>query len=236
MKKISFNRNQLKYMVIVAMLLDHIAWAFVPQATILGQVLHFVGRLCGPVMAYFLAEGYIYTRNKTKYAIRLGVFGLLSWMPFSLFERGSFPTLSFGVIYTLFLGFIAIWIWDKAPVILEMKLAAELVLCILSLYGDWSVFDVLWPLFLFLYWEDEKKKWEVYGIIAIAATVAGLFATPWWSGLFQLGIMAVVPLLKYGYNGEKGSSHPFHKWFFYVFYPLHLFCLYGIKVWVSASL
>ena len=64
MKKLWLNRNQLKYLVIVAMLIDHIAWGFVPLESVAGQVMHFIGRLTGPTMGYFLAEGYIHTRNK----------------------------------------------------------------------------------------------------------------------------------------------------------------------------
>ena len=82
------NRNQLKYLVIAAMLIDHIAWAFVPTASLLGQAMHIVGRLTGPTMAYMLAEGYHYTRNVKKYALRLGIFAVISWLPFSYFERG----------------------------------------------------------------------------------------------------------------------------------------------------
>ena len=37
------NRNQLKYLVIAAMLIDHIAWAFVPTASLLGQAMHIIG-------------------------------------------------------------------------------------------------------------------------------------------------------------------------------------------------
>nr|MCR5440839.1 conjugal transfer protein TraX [Lachnospiraceae bacterium]MCR5618746.1 conjugal transfer protein TraX [Lachnospiraceae bacterium] len=65
------NRNALKYIAIVAMLIDHIAWAFVPTGSVLGQVMHFFGRLTGPTMAYMLYEGYIHTKNVKKYAIRL---------------------------------------------------------------------------------------------------------------------------------------------------------------------
>lgn len=82
MKRISLNRNQMKYLVIVAMLIDHIAWSFVPMHTVLGQIMHFIGRLTGPTMAYFLAEGYLHTRNVKKYVTRLGIFALLSWIPF----------------------------------------------------------------------------------------------------------------------------------------------------------
>lgn len=54
----SLNRNELKYLVIIAMLIDHIAWAFVPTASLLGQIMHIIGRLTGPTMAYMLADGY----------------------------------------------------------------------------------------------------------------------------------------------------------------------------------
>ena len=63
MERLSMNRNQIKYLVIFAMLIDHIAWAWVPTASPLGQVMHFFGRLTGPTMAYFVAEGYIHTHN-----------------------------------------------------------------------------------------------------------------------------------------------------------------------------
>ena len=78
--RFTLNRNQLKYIVIAAMFIDHIAWAFVPTASLLGQVMHFFGRLTGPTMAYFIAEGYRYTRNVKKYAVRLGIFTLLLYV------------------------------------------------------------------------------------------------------------------------------------------------------------
>ena len=113
--RFTLNRNQLKYIVIAAMFIDHIAWAFVPTASLLGQVMHFFGRLTGPTMAYFIAEGYRYTRNVKKYAVRLGIFTLLSWIPFVYFEYGTLPVVvrngtiiafypRFGVLYTLLLG------------------------------------------------------------------------------------------------------------------------------------
>ena len=59
------NRNQLKYLVIAAMLIDHIAWAFVPTASLLGQVMHVIGRLTGRTKDIILAGGLLdYTRDK----------------------------------------------------------------------------------------------------------------------------------------------------------------------------
>lgn len=229
MKKISLNRNQLKYLVIVAMLIDHIAWGFVPLESVAGQIMHFIGRLTGPTMAYFLAEGYIHTRNKAKYGLRLGIFALISWVPFSLFEVQYWPSMHQSVIYTLFLGFLAMWIWDNEKLSRIMKWVLITLLMILSLPGDWAVFDVAWPLALFVYREDEKQKWHKYLLLCVVATATFLFGgDPWWRGLCNLGILMVPVILRYFYNGEKGSSHPFHKWFFYIFYPAHLLMLYLI--------
>ena len=230
MKRISLNRNQLKYLVIAAMLIDHIAWAFVPTASIAGQIMHFIGRLTGPTMGYFLAEGYIYTHNKFKYGLRLGIFALISWIPFSLFESNHWPSIHFGVIYTLFLGFLAMWVWDKGRCSETVKAIIIAGLVLLSIPGDWGIFDVLWPLVLFQYRENEKWRFQRYTLLcAVAAVGFAVGGEPWWGGLFQLGIMMVPLILRFAYNGEKGSSHPFHKWFFYIFYPAHLLVLYLLK-------
>ena len=193
------NRNQLKYLVIAAMLIDHIAWAFVPTASLLGQVMHVIGRLTGPTMAYMLAEGYHYTRNVKKYAMRLGIFAVISWLPFSYFESGGIRP-AFG-------------------------------LCLLSVFGDWAIFDVLYALTFFRYRESPREKWLSFGGITLVCCMSVLTSEPMWSGLFQLGIFLVIPLIQYCYNGEGGSKKPFHKWFFYVFYPLHLLVL-GVLRWV----
>ncbi|MCR4866749.1 MAG: conjugal transfer protein TraX, partial [Lachnospiraceae bacterium] len=91
------NRNQLKYILIIAMLIDHITWAFIPTRSVAGQCLHFIGRLTGPGMALLLAEGYQYTRNKAKYALRLFVFAMISWAPYCLNDYGKWPYFGMGM-------------------------------------------------------------------------------------------------------------------------------------------
>lgn len=229
--KLSLNRNQLKYLVIAAMLIDHIAWAFVPTDTVLGQVMHFIGRLTGPTMAYFIAEGYCYTRSFKKYALRLGIFAFLSWIPFVYFEFGTFfPLPMFGVLYTLFLGLMAIRLWDS-KLNTAVKVFGIIGLCILSLFGDWPVFDVLWCLFFFCYRNDPKEKWIAFFWVGLVCCLSVLGNDPWWSGLWMIGIFMVPFLIKHCYNGQSGSKHPFHKWFFYIFYPAHLAVL-GVLRWV----
>ncbi len=222
------NRNQIKYLAIIAMLIDHLAWKLFDSASAPGQIMHFIGRLTGPTMAIMVAEGYQYTRNVKKYALRLGIFALISWIPFSLFESGVIG-LQFGVIYTLFLGLMAICVWDRTKLPKWLKVVIIVLLCILSLFGDWPIFDVLWPFFLFIYRDNIKKKWRSFIIIICVevglTTGLSILAGDPFAQLFQLGAFMVPVIFMYYYNGESGSKHPFHKWFFYIFYPLHLLIL-----------
>ena len=126
MKK-PLNSNTLKYIAIVAMLIDHIAWAFVPFSSVLGQIMHFIGRFTAPMMCYFIAEGYFYTRNVKKYIVRIGIFAVISQIPFVVAEKLTAPPLmmidgklwinpelfvpSFNVMFTLLLGLVALFFW-----------------------------------------------------------------------------------------------------------------------------
>ena len=210
------NRNQLKYLVIAAMVIDHIAWSFVPAGSTVGVVMHTIGRLTGPTMAFFLAEGYQHTRNVKHYAMRLALFALISWIPYSLYETGHWPSLQFGVIYTLFLGLIAILVYDKTQIPVWAKWGMILVLCGLSIFGDWQVFDVVLPLLLWKYRDDPAGKWKCFFIISLVFALLSL----------QFGVLLAPLLLRCCYNGQPGSRHPFHKWFFYWFYPAHLLLLW----------
>ena len=64
--------NTLKIIAITAMLIDHIAWAFVPTLNPLGQLMHIIGRLTAPIMCFLIAEDIIIPECK-KYALRLGL-------------------------------------------------------------------------------------------------------------------------------------------------------------------
>ena len=121
-------------LLIAAMLIDHIAWAFVPTMSVLGQVMHFIGRLTGPTMSVLLGEGYYYTRDRKKYALRLGVFALISAVPYSLFESGRPFIGNLGMIYTLFIAFITVWMWDELKIPKALKVILVIIACFLSLF------------------------------------------------------------------------------------------------------
>ena len=235
------NRNQIKYLVIVAMLIDHIAWGFVDAKNpLLGGIMHFFGRLTGPTMAYFAGEGCRYTRDIGKYQRRLAVFALLSWIPFVYFEFGALPVsysqgqLMFlpaqGVIYSLFLGVTAIRVWESKKLSKTVKVLLVLLLCLASCIGDWAVMDVLGSLFVYIYRENPKAKWTAFTLTFFIPSLLINLVAGAANNWFQLGVLLAPLLLRFVYNGEGGSRASVHKWFFYLFYPGHLLIL-GLLRW-----
>lgn len=234
------NRNQIKYIVIIAMLADHMAWAVWSISPFLCSCMHLIGRLTGPTMAYFVGEGYSYTKNVVNYQKRLALFALISWPAFVYLEFGSLllplgnglfvlnPSQS--VIFTLFLGLSAIRIWESPKMKKAAKIACIILLCLLSCIGDWAFMDVLGCLFVHIYRNRPKAKWTAFTLTFFLPNVLLMIFTEFRSTWYQVGVLLVPLMLGLLYNGQRGSKAKIHKWFFYLFYPAHLVVL-GILKW-----
>lgn len=232
--------DAVKWVAIAAMLIDHIAWGFVPLDTALGQVMHIIGRITAPTMCFFIAEGYAHTRNIKRYALRLGTFAVLSQVPFTLFQYGSFRFAAagrvsevFSVIYTLFLSLLAVWAWDTIRS-RSLRTLAVIGLCILALPGDWMFIDIMFTLVFWIYRGDFKNQaiwFTVFttGMVAFFVISSVLSGRPAYNEMFQVGVLLCLPLLRL-YNGERGGGRS-SKWTFYVFYPAHLLVLGLFRLW-----
>ena len=230
-----FNRNQLKYIAVIAMLVDHIGMFFVPITTPLGLLLRIIGRLTAPIMCFFIAEGYFYTRSKFRYGMRLFIFALISQIPYSFAHDGVCFTFDFSVIYTFFIGFLVLLSYDKITNKV-LKWAVIFLLIVVSYFGDWGVFAPLWILVFWAYRDNMRMKIIGYSFVCVLlmgiATSAMMSAGyNWYSQLWQAGTFLAIGLIA-GYNGEKGSGGKFGKWFFYVFYPVHLVLLKLIEIYL----
>lgn len=235
------NRNQIKYIVIIAMLADHLAGFVYAVNPFLCTCMHFIGRLTGPTMAYFVGEGYSYTKDVSRYQKRLALFALISWPAFVYFEFGSLllsvkngyfllnPAQS--VIFTLFLSLTAIRIWESPKMKKMSKIICIVMLCLLSCLGDWAFMDVLGSLFVHIYRNRPRAKWTAFSLTFLIPNVFLILYVGFHSAWYQLGVLLVPLMLGFLYNGTCGSKAKIHKWFFYLFYPAHLAIL-GLLKWV----
>lgn len=236
----TFNRSQLKFIAICAMVCDHVAWGFVEFMSPLGQVMHVIGRLTIPIMCFFVAEGFRKTADVKEYIKRMVLFWIVAMVPFYLFF-GEIYEYRQNIIFDLLLGLLMLAVLENKRFKLWQKcvLAAGLF-GVSAVIGGWVIMPILYIL-VFYYVRDFKKQaaWfcgltvalEVFLIVAVELNRIWHFSHydwPWYDKLYFLGFMIPLLLLK-RYNGEKGKNI-FGRYFFYLFYPAHFLVLAGIKV------
>lgn len=95
--------DALKLIALMAMFIDHLGMLFYPEYTWLRTI----GRVAFPIFAYQLALGFVYTRSRRDYALRLLVFALIAQLPYSFFNRSLlFYPYGLNIIFTLFYAFM----------------------------------------------------------------------------------------------------------------------------------
>lgn len=235
-KKKGLNATQLKTIAIIAMLIDHIGWAFITKHSATGQVMHIIGRLTAPIMCFFIAQGYIHTRSIKKYFIRLIIFALISQIPYVFESEGRlFDFFSFSVIYTLTLGLLAIYCYDKIKN-KYLRWLAIIGIGLLSIPGDWLFLGIAFCLVFYIFRDNFKK--QCIGIVLVGIIEMLLLVIMYdlngrsiqraiLGNIFQMSIILSLPILSL-YNGERGGNRV-TKWGFYIFYPLHLLIIGFIK-------
>lgn len=227
--KVKLNANQLKLIAIAAMTVDHIADLLFPgfpthPAAIL---MHVLGRLTAPIMWFFVCEGFHYTRNRMRYALRMLAFALLSHFAYCFafgigyvpLEDGLFNQTS--VMWPLFLSVLALGVVNGlSPIRPWQKYALLIVLCVLAFPADWSSIAVMAVVFMYSYRGNPEKQTLSMAFWVLIYAAVSFFCVSRVYAVVQAGVLLVYPLFK-TYNGQKGKGG-FMKWFFYLYYPLHL--------------
>lgn len=237
------NANALKLIAIVAMTVDHFAWVNWPGHSLNSWVLllHTVGRITMPIMCFCVAEGYQHTRNFGKYLGRLFLFAVIGHFAYIFYnyqDPSYFVPFAHGrlwgqtsALWGLVCGLVLIKVWDSRTK-LPWKLLATLGILALALPADWSY---LTPLLILALWANRGHFARQIGAmmgLGLVKTVVDIFLFgDIVYAVMQLAIGLCVPVL-WLYNGQRGKSPRFNrflKWFFYLYYPLHL-TVYGLLI------
>ena len=232
----------IKLIAIIAMTIDHIAWLIYPgyPKEILPIVLHIIGRITCPIMCYFIAEGYHYTKDINRYTKRLFLFALIShfayvfasmefvdWKSFIPFYYGSILNQT-SVMWSLAWGLVMLRVVNSPNIKRNtVKIRLVILICFITFPSDWSCVA---SLCILAFGTNRGKiktqmQWMIF-YVAIYSTVY-FFAIDKIYGLLQMAVVVSIPIIML-YNGQRGNSRKINniiKWLFYVYYPLHLFVI-----------
>ena len=223
----------LKIIALITMTIDHFSIIILRKPA---GFLRVIGRIAFPLFAFQLVQGFIHTKNRLKHCTLLLIFAFISQVPFEL----AFNIKSLNIFFTLFLGFVAIWLFEFTYNSLKSYIKNHnKILYIISLivilpfaflgniynvdYGAWGILVIC----LFYFTRNCKK------FIIPLLGYAALCIFKYWNVLLKaplninvwlnlLGTFIPIVLI-YFYNGRKGKSM---KYLFYIYYPAHLILLH----------
>ena len=227
-KSPSLSSDTLKLAAVLSMLIDHTGLLFFPQH----QIFRIIGRVSFPIYCFLLVQGFIYTKSRRRYAIRLFLFGAVSVVPYQLFtyrnlrwHLGGSINVMFGLLTGLAVmailehsekGYEIVWmnkIWKCCSMAVSLMLCFVAELLSFS-YGAYGIFLIA-GFYLF-----RKSREHQCLAMLLCAFADSVIKGP------SLQIYAVFScFFLWCYNGKKGRALP--KYVFYVFYPAHLLLLYG---------
>ncbi|MGQ7374513.1 TraX family protein [Streptococcus suis] len=235
----SYNAYQLKLAMAGLMVLDHLKIIpdFIPDQ--LSMFFHMVTRCVAVFFAYMLVEGFLHTRNVKAYLLRLyGAAGLMATgntLINSLYQskdiyigNNIFLTLAVGLTMLICLKEFKN---NSRPRQVIQVVLAGLCLIVGVLFTEGGGVVLPFILITYLGRKTPFKRNLAYVFFAFLLLLSSyhpyetiemtlqmmLFNADW---LFIL----VLPILGL-YNGQAGPRTAFSRYFFYIFYPLHLWIL-----------
>lgn len=221
--------SMLKLIACIAMLIDHtgaiILSKYTPALSSLFyingkgysayRIARDVGRCAFPIFCFLIVEGFLHTRNRRKYGLNLLIFALISEIPWNYMHSNNLFYEKQNVFFTLFLGYLAFcaleYFWETP----SKQFGALLFLLGISviLKADYS-----WKGFIFLVLMYVLRNEKVSQTI-----VGSCWLSYEWKACFAFISINM-------YNGKRGFIRgKAAKYFFYIFYPLHITILVLIR-------
>ena len=203
----------LKLIACLSMFIDHLG------AVCFSGMMGFriIGRLAFPIYCFLMVEGAVHTRNMKKYILRMGIFALISEVPFDLaFYHRLVYTGHQNVFFTLGLGLLAIWFLEHPieqldiPDVLYKLLVIIAAGLIAEFFNTDYGFTGIAVICIFYYLRGQPQLKYPIAVILLAAM----------GGVEVYAVLALIPILLY--NGQRGRQTKAMQYGFYIFYPAHL--------------
>ncbi len=216
-------------------------------------ILRHIGRQAFPIYCFLLVEGLLHTGNIKRYMLGLGLFGIVSELPFDLAVRAEIEASTLNVphvlsvnaarvlgacnvYFTLLIGLIVIYLMkmveEKLFVEDDLALLGHTVsnpLCVLPYFAPAAI-----GASLAFFIHSDYKAWGICLITiffvfrkrpALASFAGYIMFMNMYAEVWSLPAFILILM----YNGERGYLSGRFKYAFYAFYPLHFLAIYLIR-------
>ena len=213
------NRNALKIIAVVSMLIDHIGWQFFPDAI----WLRIIGRIAFPIFAFFIAQGMFYTRSRKKYILNMLWIGLVSQVPYTFLSSRMY---NLNIMFSFIIAALIIVLIEelkKKPNV-GYSILLGIIFVVAELLSAFSIlsYGILGVLLVLCFYFIKSKGWSfaVAAVLIVLMTVKDVLRSGFaFDNIIQIfSLLSLTILLLY--NGGKGKANL--KYMFYIFYPAHL--------------
>lgn len=248
--------NQIKMVGIILMIFDHLHQMFYMQGAPLW--FHLLGRPVAPIFIFMCAEGFYYTRSRKNYMFLLLFGSLFMSIASSIFTKvmpndkvilinNIFMTLFLITVYLFAIEMLKSGVREKKTgkilasigvMLLPILISGLAVFVLLPvadqhplllqgtfmipnfLMAEGGVIFVLMGILFYLFRKSRIAQVIILCLISVLIFVLGS------RDQALMGTAAILMLL---YNGERGTKSAFSKYFFYIFYPAHIYLFYIIS-------
>ncbi|MBO7214157.1 MAG: hypothetical protein J6V66_01525 [Clostridia bacterium] len=235
------NGNALKIIAAVFMVIDHVGFVFYPNI----MVYRYLGRLAMPVFAFMIAEGCRYTKNRPLYFTLIFLLGTICQVVYAIFDPNAkivniLITFSLAILTVYSLDFVKKAFLERGFSLKIKALSiAVFIITVSAVYTlcyfyeiDYGFVGCMLPAFASLFdfrrIDNEKAKKLDLLFLRVLAFSVGLVLFVFTSivpvSFTVYSLFGIILLLLY--NGKRGKLKM--KYFFYVFYPLHLGVIEGV--------
>lgn len=214
--------NALKLLAALFMTADHVGLMFFPKT----EAFRIVGRLAYPIFAYMIAEGCKYTRDRKRYFLMLFGLATACQVVYFLFDGSMYLS----ILFTFSLSILTVYALDALKRSLGLSAALVFAGTVCAVYAlnrfltiDYGFWGCMVPVFASLPTDTryDSPRFRTLalglGLLPLAADLGGI----------QYYSLLALPLLLL-YSGKRGKHNM--KYFFYIFYPVHLAALQGLQL------
>lgn len=235
--------NALKIIACLSMIIDHVGAMILPDVA----VLRIIGRVAFPIFAFMISEGCAYTRNKLRYFLSVFLLGVLCQLVYYVYA----DSLTMCILITFSLSILVIYAIQNVKesfiksdnsfvkkvlsVVILFLVIAFVYLLNKILKIDYGFAGCLAPAFASIFKKKPCRELTYHEsflnrIVNLLVFSLGLVILALKTNVTQYYALAAIPILAL-YQGRRGRLKM--KYFFYIFYPLHLVAIEFIGMLLS---